>query len=79
MTNTTLLTIEVLKAKLVPKTTDRLFYDSTDDGMPECICSRCGNNIEALEQLIRIPVSGIGEYRLCGNCCVEQIITYPER
>lgn len=66
-------------ANLSPRPTDRLFYDSSDAGTPECVCSRCGNNIETLEQLIRIAVGGIGEYRLCGNCCADANYLYRLR
>jgi hypothetical protein len=50
--------------------TDVLFQDSPDAGLPECICSRCGQGISEGEMPIRVFVDGGkgGEYRYHGAC-----------
>jgi hypothetical protein len=50
------------------KPDDSIFSNSPDTGHPECICSRCGNEIGEDEVPIRIWPSETREYRFCENC-----------
>lgn len=68
--------MRIQKGAMEPRPTDKLFDDSPDTGMKECICSRCGSRIQELETCIRITTTNkkgkvdknSKEYRYCEFC-----------
>ncbi|ODS33558.1 MAG: hypothetical protein SCARUB_01292 [Candidatus Scalindua rubra] len=62
--------LEIKPESLDPRETDILFQDSPDEGLPECICSRCKQQIGEDELAIRLFINEgrDGEYRYCERC-----------
>jgi hypothetical protein len=66
----------ILPNVLEARPTDTCFKYSPDAGTPECICSRCGNRIQAGEMPIRLTTTNKKgkvdknsmEYRYCEEC-----------
>lgn len=66
----------IITKSLDPLSTDKAFADSPDTGLKQCVCSRCGCQIQEFEHPIRIwTTNGKGkvdqnslEYRYCQEC-----------